>query len=513
MARTFLTPSRIILFALIWMAALLACIVIAFIDSGAWLTSAEPRSEPGEGGQGNQTVFLPSTALPGVQALGPTPDDPHPLPSLRTGSEEYVVQPGDTLHQIARRYAVSVNAIAKANRLDSADYLDVGQVLSIPAPEPQATGPDFKIIPDSELVYGPTSASFDVAEFIKSRDGYLADYEEIVDDRTLSGAKIVKRVAEEFSMNPRLLLAMLEYLSGWVTQSDPAEATLDYPIGAPGEWRSGLYYQLAWAADNLNRGHYLWRVNGLAAWVLADGNTIPIAPTINAGTAGVQHFFAQLLDQKAWKQAVSEEGFFATYNALFGYPFQFGFDPLIPADLSQPSLQLPFETGETWAFTGGPHGGWGSGSAWAALDFAPPGEALGCVQSDAWVVAVADGLVVRTGNGAVIQDLDGDGLEQTGWTMLYMHVENRQRVSPGTYLKAGERVGHPSCEGGVSTGTHLHLARRYNGEWIPADQSLPFVIDEWVSVGLGNEYDGYLQKDGKTIEAWEGRSSKNAIER
>ena len=314
-------------------------------------------------------------------------------------------------------------------------------------------------------------------------------------------------------MNPRLLLAVLEYRSGWVTQSDPAEATLDYPIGAPGEWRNGLYYQLAWAADNLNRGYYLWRVNGMAAWVLADGNAIPIAPTINAGTAGVQHFFAQLLDRKDWQQAVSEEGFFATYNAFFGYPFQFGFDPLIPADLSQPSLQLPFETGETWAFTGGPHGGWGSGSAWAALDFAPPGEALGCVQSDAWVVAVADGLVVRTGNGAVIQDLDGDGLEQTGWTMLYMHVENRQRVSPGTYLKAGERVGHPSCEGGVSTGTHLHLARRYNGEWIPADQSLPFVIDEWVSVGLGNEYDGYLQKDGKTIEAWEGRSSKNAIER
>src|SRR3990172_3127416 len=171
MARTFLTPSRIILFALVWIAALLACIVIAFIDSGAWLTSAEPRSEPGEGGQGNQTVFLPSTALPGVQALGPTPDDPHPLPSLRTGSEEYVVQPGDTLHQIARRYAVSVNAIAKANRLDSADYLDVSQVLSIPAPELQANGPDFKIIPDSELVYGPTSSSFDVAEFITGSDG------------------------------------------------------------------------------------------------------------------------------------------------------------------------------------------------------------------------------------------------------------------------------------------------------------------------------------------------------
>jgi murein DD-endopeptidase MepM/ murein hydrolase activator NlpD len=128
-------------------------------------------------------------------------------------------------------------------------------------------------------------------------------------------------------------------------------------------------------------------------------------------------------------------------------------------------------------------------------------------------VALADGLIVRAGEGAVVQDLDADGFEQTGWTILYMHIESQNRVQPGTYLKAGERVGHPSCEGGFSTGTHVHLARRYNGEWIPADQTLPFVLDEWVSVGTGNEYDGYLKRNGKTIEAWEGRNSANAIER
>jgi hypothetical protein len=36
-----------------------------------------------------------------------------------------------------------------------------------------------------------------------------------------------------------------------------------------------------------------------------------------------------------------------------------------------------------WSFTGGPHGGWDSGSAWSALDFAPPGEGAGCVTNDA----------------------------------------------------------------------------------------------------------------------------------
>jgi murein DD-endopeptidase MepM/ murein hydrolase activator NlpD len=94
-----------------------------------------------------------------------------------------------------------------------------------------------------------------------------------------------------------------------------------------------------------------------------------------------------------------------------------------------------------------------------------------------------------------------------------MHIDSQGRVKPGTNLKAGERIGHPSCEGGVSTGTHLHLARRYNGEWIPADQTLPFVLDGWVSRGGGNEYDGFLEKKGHVIEAWEGRSSDNAIQR
>jgi LasA protease len=113
---------------------------------------------------------------------------------------------------------------------------------------------------------------------------------------------------------------------------------------------------------------------------------------------------------------------------------------LVPSGLTQPALRLPFETGTVWSFTGGPHGGWGDGSAWAAIDFAPPGESLGCVVSDAWVTAVADGLVVRSAEGVVVQDLDGDGIEQTGWTILYLHVDNSERVNVGEYLHAGERV-------------------------------------------------------------------------
>jgi LasA protease len=327
----------------------------------------------------------------------------------------------------------------------------------------------------------------------------------------MSGVKIIQRVAEEFSVNPRLLLAVLEYQSGWVRNTKPDEETLDYPVGVAVEWRKGLYNQLTWAADNLNRGYYLWRVNGVPVWILAEGTILSIDPSINAGTAGVQHFFSQLYDGVEFERAVREGGLFSTYINLFGYPFQKSYEPMLPESLEQPVMRLPFEDNQAWSYTGGPHGGWGSGSAWAALDFAPPGEALGCVPSDAWILAVADGVILRAGNGAVIQDLDNDGLEQTGWTVLYMHVDTRDRVRAGTFVQAGERIGHPSCEGGFSSGTHLHLARRYNGEWIPADQDIPFNLDGWITVGLGYEYDGYLVKDGRTVEAWDGRDAINEI--
>jgi murein DD-endopeptidase MepM/ murein hydrolase activator NlpD len=456
---------------------------------------------------------VPPTRAPGDPILTPTPDAPHQLPSIRSTPEEYVVQAGDTLGRIAQNYGIPIEQIVQDNNITNPNLLEIGQVLLIPPPNPDNIGSGFKIIPDSELVAGPFTAEFRVESFISQEKGYLAQYWEEIDGETISGPQIVNRVAKEFSVNPRLLLAVLEYQSKWVTKSNPKDNTLEYPIGWQDPWRDGLYRQLSWAANQLNRGYYLWRVNGAATWILADGNVVPINPTINAGTAGVQHFFAQLYVRNKWNKAVNKNGLFATFNQLFGYPFDYTFEPLLPENLAQPTLQLPFESGVEWAYTGGPHGGWGDGSAWAALDFAPPNEALGCVISDDWIVAMTDGLIVRSKNGAVVQDLDGDGLEQTGWTILYMHVESRDRVQTGEYISVGIRIGHPSCEGGVSTGTHLHIARRYNGEWIPADQNIPFVLDGWVSIGTGTEYDGFLQRGRQTVEAWNGRSPENSIKR
>ncbi len=482
-------------------------------DSMVWEAVPDELTQEVENFDSVTIVPYLTPRLPGEPIFTPTPDQPHAIPGLRTEVEQYVVQAGDTLGGIAQQYNISFEAIAGVSDIPNVNILEVGQVLTIPVPDPVTRGPGFKIIPDSELVAGPITAYFETPDFIYQQNGYLVRYTEEIDGYPLSGFQIVQRIAGDYSVNPRLLLAVLEYQSGWVTNSNPRTSTLQYPLGLQNTWREGLYRQLAWAAEELNRGYYLWRVNGISSWVLADGVVVPVNVSINAGTAAIQHLFAQIYGQEIWQRTVNADGFFSTYQQLFGYPFDYALDPLLPPDLKQPLMQLPFEPGVAWSFTSGPHGGWSDGSAWAALDFAPQMEPLGCAASDAWVVAVADGLIVRASDGVVLQDLDSDGLAQTGWVVLYMHVESRERVKVGDYLQAGQRIGHPSCEGGISTGTHLHLARRYNGEWIPADQGVVFILDGWASSGAGVEYDGFLSLGNRVIQAESEPSPESMIQR
>ncbi|HEY9088067.1 MAG TPA: LysM peptidoglycan-binding domain-containing protein [Anaerolineaceae bacterium] len=443
----------------------------------------------------------------------PTPDPARDLPPIRQQAETYVVQPGDSLAAIAKAKGVSLDAIMEASQINNPDLLSVGQVLTVPAPLPRPTGPDTKLIPDSELVNGPVNAFFDLNAYIQGAGGYLSRYRMELDDESYTGAQVVERVAQEYSVNPRLLLALIEDRSGWLT--DPAEPQGEriYAAGWGDPRRESLYLQLTWAAQHLNYGYYAWKVNAVSHYLLPDGSVVPPAATLNPGTVAIQNLMSQYYDYESWLRAMSPQGFIATYHRLFGDPFNLALEPLLPKGLQQPPLQLPFEPGADWSFTGGPHAGWAAGSAWAALDFAPPGDALGCVQNDAWVTAMADGLIVRSANGAVIQDLDGDGYEQTGWVIFYMHIETRDRVEVGKFVRAGERIGHASCEGGVSSGTHTHLARRYNGEWISADGDIPFNMEGWVSSGTGGEYNGVLRRNGQTVEAWAERVPENQIGR
>lgn len=441
----------------------------------------------------------------------PTPDPPHLMAEIN--SEPFLVHPvaaGETLGFIARLYGRSLEELLTLNEMSESDILFVGQEIRVPQ-EATLVGPSFKIIPDSELVYGPAARNFSVRDFSAPLNGYLLAYSEDVEGQSLEGPEIVQLVADRFSINPRLLLAILEYRAGWVTQ--PANADNPFPLGYLEASKPGLYTQLSWAANEFNWGYYGRSEANLATFSAADGTRLAVAADVNHGTAGAQRLLAAHSEAtyESWLHDIGPEGFFATYSRLFGNPFAYTVDPLWSEPLAQPPLQLPWASGETWYFTGGPHGGWASGAAWAALDFVPESEQPGCVQSNAWVRAMADGVVTRSDFGAVVVDLDGDDYAGTGWAITYMHLETRDRIAVGTFVQTGDPLGHPSCEGGFSNGTHVHIARTYNGRWVSADGSIPFVIGGWVSQGLGREYDGLLVRGNVTREACQCREEINAI--
>ena len=92
-------------------------------------------------------------------------------------------------------------------------------------------------------------------------------------------------------------------------------------------------------------------------------------------------------------------------------------------------------------------------------------------------------------------DLDSDGDERSGWGHLYFHLRSDEMASVGQKLKRAIPFGHPSCEGGRATGTNVHIARKYNGEWITADSIIPFVMSGWRTRSSGREYFGSLTFD------------------
>jgi len=171
------------------------------------------------------------------------------------------------------------------------------------------------------------------------------------------------------------------------------------------------------------------------------------------------------------------------------------------ATLQQPALELPFPAGYAWSFTGGPHSAWGGAALrpWAVIDFAPPVH--GCDASDVPVVAMADGIVARSEPGVVMEDLDGDGNERTSWDILYLHIASEGEAGLGQRLKRGNPVGFASCEGGMATGTNVHIARKYNGEGIPIDSAIPFNLEGWIAHTGDAAYQGTLTRGNQTVTA------------
>ncbi|MCB9110215.1 MAG: LysM peptidoglycan-binding domain-containing M23 family metallopeptidase [Anaerolineales bacterium] len=426
----------------------------------------------------------------------------------------YYAQSGDMLSAVAARFNVSESEIISDADLTKTTLIDPGTLLVIPNRINEATTPNIQLLPDSEFVFSATGLDFDTEAYVKEQNGYLSTFRDYLGSTGwIQGYDAIDRLAIENSVNPRLLLALLEYEARWVRGQPIDLLHTDFPMGFNDYHYKGMSVQMTWAINTMSIAYYGWRAGTITYIDFPDGTRLRLDPRLNAGTVAVQYLFSKLHSQSQWSQIINpDSGFPAIYNEMFGDPWARAelVGNIFPPGLIQPPLVLPFEPGVKWSFTGGPHNGWGqispsiygqSHSVFSAIDFAPAASKPGCVPTDAWVVAAAPGLVVRSDNGVVMIDLDGDGYEQTGWDLLYLHIATKGRIPVGTYVETNDRIGHASCEGGVSTGTHLHFARKYNGEWVTADGPIPFVMSGWRVVAGTEPYKGQLVNGDQVITA------------
>ena len=446
----------------------------------------------------------PTLYLPPTETLVPTPN-------VQQEPIVYHTQAGDTLAVVATHFGVGIDQIQSNEEIPESGFINPGTLLVIPQVLINTTS-NVHLLPDSEFVYSraltDTDFPVDVVQFVEEAGGYLSETREYEHSNLTNGAEIIKNIAQNNSVNPFLLLALLEYQSHWVYGQPQNLAQLKYPLGHVNYDDDGLVSQLRWAVNQLSIGYYGWREGRLEEILLQNSQnssrsvTARIEPSLNAGTVALQYFFSQIYDSEEWIQALDDDtGFITTYEEMFGSPEnRTQYEPLFSYNLIQPTLELPFLPQTVWNYTGGPHGAWEREGSLSAVDFAPSGFRGECSNSYAYVTASAPGLVVRAEDGVVVINLDYNDNEHSGWVLLYLHIATEGRVvNAGDEVSLGDRLGHPSCEGGISTGTHVHMARKYNGEWMTADGPTPFILSGWTVHNGASAYKGNLTKPGEDV--------------
>jgi len=217
-----------------------------------------------------------------------TPLAPTPVPAPTSERPEYVpgelvdyiAQNGDTLPALAARFNTTIAEIMEANPIipQDATTMPPGFPMKIPIYYLPLWGTAFQSIPDHAFVNGPAQIGFSTSAFVASTSGWLKN-----------GAEAIDYVATNYSVSPQLLLALLEYQTGALTQ--PNVPTGRYMLGFRRVNYETPYLQMVIAANTLNHGYYSWR-----AGKLTDVDGVPGVEAVTASIAA-----ALRLERAAWE--------------------------------------------------------------------------------------------------------------------------------------------------------------------------------------------------------------------
>lgn len=326
------------------------------------------------------------------------------------------------------------------------------------------------IFDDRRLTYEPGFYALEIQAFLDSQPGPLKGIVVPVGDRQHTFAEALAGQATYYSVNPKIILALIELQSGLIGDPQPTADQFAWAVGFRGEngRRRGLQAQVRWAIKEMlyARRDYPQRL----PLTFADGSTTTPPEDMSLAEYALARTLAPTTVPERLPALV--ERFRTTYARLFE-------DPRVsPTDWPSPSPPFltrpigkvvpvtsffdhggPFlmrnskngvttywgrvETDPIFAYNG--HDGWDYAAA-------PPQRAL----------AAADGIVVFAGNAddgcatrAVVID------HENGYRTLYWHL-HRVDVSIGERVRRSQPIGIIGNTG-CSTGPHLHFGVQYLG--------------------------------------------------
>ncbi len=310
----------------------------------------------------------------------------------------------------------------------------------------------------------------EVQKLLDGQPGPLKTLRVTIGDREHSFAEFLISQTSLYSLNPKVVLALLEMQSHIISSGTPSSDQVDWAMGYHGEnehWR-GTVPQARWAMRELRRA-----VRDYAAppdLVYADGSHSPVPGGLDVPQYALTRVVAATVNPGELPARLNggPDSFVGTYTRMFGNGFAPPMDWPAPAApfLSHPAEHmapitsffdhdLPFlhENGSLVSYRGDRsttlsydgHTGWDYGMR-------PPDP----------VLAAADGKVVFAGNSD-----DGCGVAHVviidhgnGYRTLYWHM-SEVLVQPGP-VKRGERIGIVGSSG-CATGPHLHFQVQYLG--------------------------------------------------
>ncbi|MBA3946442.1 MAG: peptidoglycan DD-metalloendopeptidase family protein [Herpetosiphonaceae bacterium] len=313
-----------------------------------------------------------------------------------------------------------------------------------------------------------------VQSFLDSQPGVLKQFH----DGPRSAAHIIESYAAYYSLNPHILLTLLELGPGLLSEPHPAQTILDRPFGSLGP--AGFTAQIDWATREVRAGFGPYSKDPVVTFV--DGSTTTISRQQEPSVVAVQRFLALGHTQTEWR------GFVDRYAPLFKH--YFGDEPMAPTPTATPKatqgfLGLPWPAGTRMihaayfdhVYPTVDKGSDGNNFIVTYLgtsnvsynthdghDFYFPDKPIGTP-----ILAAAPGIAYAfstPGNGVVVRH----GGQYAGYETVYWHLDQfdvkfQGKIDNqiGVPVQAGEVLGVSGKSGFTDGGAHLHFEVRHNG--------------------------------------------------